>query len=124
MVHHNKHCFLIQILTFRSSFLVYLTEYALARSLEGSFATSNGVVSDPDISMVNLSEMLAERELCSVVLASDGLFEVIDNEQADCYVIQWREAGSKADEVAKQLCRKTLELGSPDNISVVVLYLT
>jgi len=99
-------------------------QYALARSLEGSFATSKGIVSDPDISTVNLSEMLAERELCSIVLASDGLFEVIDNEQAGRYVIQWREAGLSADEVAKQLCRKAVDLGTPDNVSVVVLYLS
>ncbi|KAL7539257.1 hypothetical protein ACHAXR_010751 [Thalassiosira sp. AJA248-18] len=98
-------------------------QYALARSLEGSFATSKGIVSDPDISMVNLSEMLAERELCSVALASDGLFEVIDNEQAGRYVIEWREAGLSADEVAQKMCRKAVELGSPDNVSVVVLYL-
>ena len=101
-----------------------LTEYALARSLEGSFATSKGIVSDPDISMIDLSEMIAERELCSILLASDGLFEVIDNEQAGRYVIQSREAGLNADEVAKQLCQKAVELGSPDNVSVVILYLS
>lgn len=99
-------------------------QYALARSLEGSFATSKGIVSDPDISMVNLSEMLAERELSSIVLASDGLFEVIDNEETGRYVIKWREDGLNADEVAQKLCRKAVELGSPDNVSVVVLYLS
>lgn len=98
-------------------------QYALARSLEGSFATSKGIVSDPEISVVNLSEILAEREFGSIIMASDGLFEVIDNEEAGRVVIKWREAGQSADEVAKQLCRKAVEKGSPDNVSVVVLYL-
>ena len=86
--------------------------------------TSKGIVSTPDVSMVNLSEMLAERELCSVLLASDGLFEVIDNEQAGRDVIKWREAGLKAEEVAQKMCRKAVELGSPDNVSVIVMYLS
>ena len=98
-------------------------QYAIARSLEGSFATSKGIVSDPDISTVDLSEMLTERELCSVVMASDGLFEVVDNEEAGRDVCRWREEGQSADEVAKQLCRKAVEKGSSDNVSVVVLYL-
>ncbi len=81
-------------------------------------------MSDPDISTVNLTEMLAERELCSVISASDGLFEVIDNEQAGRYVTKWREAGLNADEVAKKLCSEAVGLGAPDNVSVVVLYLS
>ena len=96
----------------------------MARSLEGTFATSKGIVSDPDLSTVNLSEMLAERELCSIVLCTDGLFEVIDNEQAGRDVIQWRDDGLNANEVATKLCKKAVELGSPDNVSVVVLYLS
>jgi serine/threonine protein phosphatase PrpC/serine/threonine protein kinase len=98
-------------------------QYALARSLEGSFATSKGIVSDPDISTVDLSEMLAERELGCIILATDGLFEVIDNEEAGRYAIKWREGGQAADEVAKQLCLRAVDKGSPDNVSCVVLYL-
>ena len=98
-------------------------QYALARSLEGSFATSKGIVSDPDISTIDLSEMLAERELGCIILATDGLFEVIDNEEAGRDAIKWREAGQPADEVAKQLCLKAVDKGSPDNVSCVVPYL-
>mmetsp|Transcript_21889 Transcript_21889/g.62792 ORF Transcript_21889/g.62792 Transcript_21889/m.62792 type:complete len:982 (+) Transcript_21889:123-3068(+) len=98
-------------------------QYALARSLEGSFTTSKGIVSDPDISTVDLSDMLAERELGCIILATDGLFEVIDNEEAGRDAIKWREKGKPADEVAKQLCLKAVDKGSPDNVSCVVLYL-
>lgn len=80
-------------------------------------------MSGAGISIVNLSNMLAERELCSIVLASDGLFAVIDNEEAGRDVLKWREEGQLAGEVAKRLCRKAVDKGSPDNVSVVVLYL-
>lgn len=99
-------------------------QYALSRSLEGTFATSKGIVSDPDISIVNLKEMLAEREFgCVLILATDGLFEVIDNEEAGRDVLKWREAGLSAEEVAKRLCLEAVDKGSPDNVSAVILYL-
>ena len=98
-------------------------QYGLARSLEGSFTTSKGIVSDPDVSIVNLSEMLAERELACIILASDGLFEVIDNEEAGRNTIKCREEGLEANLAAKQLCMKAIDKGSPDNVSVVVVYL-
>ena len=80
-------------------------------------------MSDADVSNVNLSNMLAERENCSIMLASDGLFEVIDNEEAGREVLRLREEGQTASEVAKRQCRKAVEKGSPDNVSVIVLYL-
>ena len=99
-------------------------QYALSRSLEGTFATSKGIVSDPDISIVNLKEMLAEREFgCVLILATDGLFEVIDNEEAGRDVLKWREAGLSAEAVAKRLCLEAVDKGSPDNVSAVILYL-
>jgi serine/threonine protein phosphatase PrpC/serine/threonine protein kinase len=96
--------------------------YGLARSLEGSFTTSKGIVSDPDISAIDLTDMVAERENCCIVLATDGLFEVIDNEECGRDVIKLREEGLDASEAAKQLCRMAVEKGSPDNVSVVVIY--
>ncbi|KAL7550868.1 hypothetical protein ACHAWF_014070 [Thalassiosira exigua] len=98
-------------------------QYGLARSLEGSFTTSKGIISDPDISVVNLSKMAAEREFACVILASDGLFEVIDNEEAGRVAIKCREEGLEASVAAKHLCLKAIDKGSPDNVSVVVMYL-
>jgi serine/threonine protein phosphatase PrpC len=97
--------------------------YGLARSLEGSYATMKGLVSDADISAVNLTDMLAEREHASVVIASDGLFEVIDNEECGRYVIKCRAEGLEASLAAKQLTKLAIDKGSPDNVSVVVVYI-
>ncbi len=97
--------------------------YGLARSLEGSFTTSKGIVSDPDVFAVNLSEMLAEREQACIILASDGLFEVIDNEECGRFVVKCRERGEEASFAAKQLTKLAIDKGSPDNVSVVVIYM-
>ena len=98
-------------------------QYALSRSMEGSFATSKGIVSEADMSVVDLSELLAERELGAVIQASDGLFDVIDNEEFGRRVVEAREKGHPAEEVAKSICQMAIEKGSPDNVSVVIIYL-
>ncbi len=97
--------------------------YGLARSLEGSFTTSKGIVSDPDVSAVNLTEMFAEREQACIIIASDGLFEVIDNEECGRYAVKCREEGLEASLTAKQLTKLAIEKGSPDNVSCVVVYI-
>ena len=68
-------------------------QYALCRSLEGSFVTSKGIVSDPDISTLNLASALADRRHCALVLACDGLFEVMSNEEVGKEVVRMREEG-------------------------------
>eukprot|EP00985_Skeletonema_marinoi_P028189 scaffold24278_cov150-Skeletonema_marinoi.AAC.3 len=97
--------------------------YGLARSLEGSFTTSKGIVSDPDVSAVNLTDMIAEREQACIIIATDGLFEVIDNEECGRYVVKCREEGLEASMAAKQLTKLAIDKGSPDNVSVVVVYI-
>ena len=97
--------------------------YGLARSLEGSFTTSKGIVSDPDVYAVNLTDMIAEREQASIIIATDGLFEVIDNEECCRYVVKCREEGLEASMAAKQLTKMAIDKGSPDNVSVVVVYI-
>ena len=75
------------------------------------------------MSVVDLSEFLAERELGAVIQASDGLFDVIDNEEFGRRVVEAREKGHPAEEVAKSICQMAIEKGSPDNVSVVIIYL-
>jgi serine/threonine protein phosphatase PrpC len=98
-------------------------QYALCRSLEGSFVTSKGIVSDPDITTLNLANSLAGREYCALVLACDGLFEVMDNEEVGNEVIRMRQEGYMAGDIAKNLCGQALKKGSYDNLSVIVIYL-
>mmetsp|Transcript_13229 Transcript_13229/g.27192 ORF Transcript_13229/g.27192 Transcript_13229/m.27192 type:complete len:1069 (-) Transcript_13229:124-3330(-) len=98
-------------------------QYALCRSLEGSFATSKGIVSDPDVTTLNLSNMLADRQNCALVLACDGIFEVMSNEEVGREVVRMRQAGYAPGELAKNLCGQAMKKGSYDNISVIVIYL-
>lgn len=97
--------------------------YGLSRSLEGPFATSRGIVSDPDVTDVNLVEMLSERDGGILVIASDGMFEVMDNEQVGREVLKMREAGRSANDAAKYICRMANEKGTSDNVSAVIVYL-
>lgn len=98
-------------------------QYALCRSLEGSYVTSKGIVSDPDVTTVNLASALADRQKCALVLACDGLFEVMSNEEVGREVVRMRGEGYKAGDIAKNLCGQALKKGSYDNLSVVVVYL-
>jgi protein phosphatase PTC1 len=92
--------------------------YAVSRSLEGSFATSKGIVSTPDMSRIRAEPGMG------VVVATDGLWEVIDSEEVGRIVTQLRfKQDMSAGDAARKLCRLALERGSKDNVSVVVLYL-
>ena len=91
-------------------------QYAVARSLEGPFATSKGIVSDPDISSMPTTEGI-------LVIATDGLFEVMDNDEVGRDVLQYRAKGDSAGDAAKKLCSSAIEKGTSDNVSVVVVYL-
>lgn len=91
--------------------------YALARSLEGPFATSKGIVSEPDIVQFHAPTGT------TVVVATDGLWEVMDSEQVAHMVAQMRRQSESAAEVAKALCALAVRNGSSDNVSAVVVYL-
>jgi protein phosphatase 2C family protein 2/3 len=97
-------------------------QYAVSRSLEGVYATSKGIVSTPDMSQIELRQVLAERENVTLVLASDGLYEVIDNEELSRDLVLLRESGYSAKDAAKSIVGQALKKGTSDNISVVVIY--
>lgn len=92
-------------------------QYAVARSLEGPFATSKGIVSEPDLSTLSSVPGV-------IVLASDGLYEVMDNDEVGRYITGFREKGLSADQSARKLCNLALEKGACDNVSVVAIYLS
>jgi serine/threonine protein phosphatase PrpC len=92
-------------------------DYAVARSLEGPFATSKGIVSSADVSFVQALTGM------TVFAATDGLWEVIDSEEACRIVSRLRSQKTSAGDTAKALCSLAYEKASSDNVSVVVLYL-
>lgn len=92
-------------------------DYAVARSLEGPFATSKGLTSEADC-----IQLQAEPGM-TVVVASDGLWEKIDSDEACKIVHSLKRERTSAGDVAKALCSRAYKKGSSDNVSVVVLYL-
>merc|ERR1712183_755815 len=80
-------------------------EYAVARSLEAPFATSKGIVSDPDITqhLVEAGEALLS--------ASDGLWEVMDSNEVALDLYKMRKQGMSASDSAKALCSMAIKKG-------------
>lgn len=106
-------------------------QYALARSLEGSFVTGRcsrlnfkcpdslllttslinnffsiadkGITSEADVTRIDLVNSMADRDDCAVVLACDGLFEVMSNEEVGREVVRMRRAGYNAGDIGKSL---------------------
>lgn len=92
-------------------------DYAVARSLEGPFATSKGIVSKADISSLPLQKGN------TVLLASDGLWEVVDSTQVARYVAKQRQEGASAQEISREVTMLAHRNGSTDNISVITIFL-
>jgi serine/threonine protein phosphatase PrpC len=92
-------------------------DYAVGRSLEGTFATSRGIVSKADVSLVQAKCGM------SAIVATDGLWDVVDIEEASRIASSMRVQGKSASDVAKRLASLAYTKGSADNISVVVLYI-
>jgi len=92
-------------------------EYAVGRSLEGQFATSKGIVSDPDVStiLVEPAEILLS--------ASDGLWEVMDSSEVAMDLSNMRKEEISASDAARTLCSMAIKKGTSDNVSAVVVFL-
>jgi serine/threonine protein phosphatase PrpC len=92
-------------------------EYSVARSLEGPFATSKGIVSDPDLTILSVipGDML--------ISATDGLWDVMDSREVAIYLSKLRKEGMSASDSAKALCATALRKGTSDNVSSVVVFL-
>ena len=97
--------------------------YALSRSLEGPLATSKGIIHESDLTTINIEDLAASRSHNTIIQASDGLFEVLDNEEVARSVLAMRKEGLCAKDCAKTLCRMALKKNTSDNVSVVVVYL-
>lgn len=92
-------------------------DYAVARSLEGPLATSRGIVSDADLTLVTAQAGM------TIVVATDGVWDVMDTAEVQQKVIKWRTSNKCASDIARALCSLAYEKGSSDNVSVVVLCL-
>lgn len=96
--------------------------YAVSRSLEGTFATSKGITSEADLTRISLSKMMSERTDGMMIIASDGIFEVLDTELVAKEALKMRKDGLAAKDTAKYICGLALDNNTSDNVSVVVVY--
>ena len=71
-------------------------QYAVARSLEGPFATSKGIVSIPDVTSLRPCPGI-------LLMATDGLWEVCGSEEVAKEATRLHHQGRGASEVANQL---------------------
>jgi serine/threonine protein phosphatase PrpC len=111
-------------------------DYRVSRSLEGEFATSCGIIPVADIIQLSLdADYPGGFSGCSVVVATDGLWEVMDCEEVAKMVTRtrlkdplsineqhWVDSPS-AKAMAKALCDVAIRRGTNDNVSCVVLFL-
>ncbi|GMH89399.1 hypothetical protein TrVE_jg8073 [Triparma verrucosa] len=93
-------------------------QYAISRSLEGApECLKSGIISSPTIHThvgVQKSDFL--------VVATDGIWDVFDNETAGLFVANMlSEKILTVDEICERLCGEAKRLGSQDNCSAVIL---
>lgn len=97
--------------------------YALSRSLEGVFAESKGITSESDIFPSDVTIASCSGSKYPILIqASDGLFEVLDNEEVGRDAMQMRKENYSASDCAHYLCDLAKRKGSSDNISVLVIF--
>jgi serine/threonine protein phosphatase PrpC len=92
-------------------------EFSVARSLEGYLATSKGIISDADITLLTAQPGM------TIIAATDGLWDTIDTAEVMKVIAELRQIKSNASDIAKALCSLAYKKGSLDNISVVALCL-
>eukprot|EP01134_Creolimax_fragrantissima_P005426 CFRG5426T1 len=87
---------------------------AMSRALGDFSFRKYGVIAEPDIKVLELSN-----KDCFLVIATDGVFDVINNPQA-CAVVNSCE---DPEEAAQELVSLAAQLGSHDNATAVVVRL-
>jgi serine/threonine protein phosphatase PrpC len=97
--------------------------YAVSRSLEGPLPTLKGITSESDIFIVNLADMASTMTHGMIIQASDGLFEVLDNEEVGRYAVETRKRGLSPTDCAHHLCDLAKKKGTSDNVTVTIVYL-
>lgn len=88
---------------------------AISRSI-GDHSLKKYVISEP-----NLTEIVLNQECEFLVVACDGLWDVMsDQEVVDC--VKALIANNSAD-LARDLIQRAVELGTQDNVSIIVVIL-
>jgi len=75
------------------------------------------VIAEPDIVTTELGE-----DDDFLLLACDGLWDVMDNQAAVDFVSAEYLRASSAEKIARRLVKEALRLGSQDNITLVIVF--
>lgn len=90
----------------------------LAREVWGDDIEGDLIVSTPEVTHTTLT---ASDDF--VILACDGLWDVMSNQDAVDLVSGEYLRASSAEKIARVLVKEALRLGSQDNVSVIVVFL-
>jgi serine/threonine protein phosphatase PrpC len=89
---------------------------AVARSL-GDHAFKNYVTAKPHVKSMNV------KAGDFVIVACDGLWDVLTDNEAVQIVTNWRGVGNKKEDISQFLVEEALKRGSADNITCIVSWL-
>lgn len=90
----------------------------MTRSL-GDIELKPIVSAEPDTASLNLHHLTPD----FLVLASDGLFELLSNERIVYFVYEGLDRQDSVHKIARDLVNWALDVGSSDNVSVVLVLL-
>jgi serine/threonine protein phosphatase PrpC len=88
----------------------------MTRGLGNFGLESEGFACLPDVACV------PRREADFLVVASDGLWDVLEDEKCCALVREWGRAAASLGKTAEYLARHARALGSCDDIAIVVAY--
>jgi len=93
-------------------------QYAVSRSLEGGqMCIEAGISNEGELTVF---EGVQEGDF--IIVATDGLWDVFDNESAGIFVANLlSDKVFELEEIASKLCSEAIRLGSTDNVSCVVM---
>lgn len=109
----HTQCFLAT--TRKTEALVLFVVLQVTRSLGDVDLKSTGVIAEPEISIVHLTE---KDEF--LIMASDGLWDTVSNDEAVAIV---QDTVKHPEMSAQRLATEAVARGSHDNVSVIIVYL-
>ena len=91
---------------------------AESKEIDLTLITSGALIATPDVKLhkIDVSDEF-------IIIASDGLWDVMSNQQAVNYVRNQIAGGIPLGTISKNVVSKAIALGSVDNTSAVIVFL-
>ena len=88
-------------------------------SLSQDRSEKPAVTAEPDI----ISVPILDGEDLFILLATDGLWDVMDSQEAVSFILSLRDAKLSRKRIATQVVEEALRRGTFDNVTVVIIWL-